>query len=322
MSEARYMMAQGTELAARPLSEIEYEIHFRMENAAGELLGVGRCLAEVRDGNLVPDGKWTEWVQANTGISVRSAQRLMQAAREVQPGSALEKLSVGKIQALLALPADKREEFAARHDAESKSVRELNRLVADERAKREAAERAVKQLEADVDSRACEKAKVMTAGKQLMLERIQEAKAEADEQLAAMRERILILEQGQMAVADDGSISESAQAEIDRLNADVERQSKLRADAQAEVIRLRKEIAQGGAGTMAAGTALTCSDVQAAASAFIGRVGTLPHMALELAGADSRTREAYRAAIDMVAQWCTQAREALDSVKAEVIIHD
>ena len=51
-------------LAQHPgrLRQLEWEIHDHMERAAGELLEVGRCLLEVKDGNMVPEGEWCAWV--------------------------------------------------------------------------------------------------------------------------------------------------------------------------------------------------------------------------------------------------------------------
>lgn len=313
------------------LGQIEWEIHDHMERAASELLDVGRCLVEVRDGKLVPDGQWSEWVLTNTGMSVRSAQRLMQAAREVAPDSALAKLSMGKITALLALPAAEREEFAAQHGAESATVRELQLAVASERKAREAAESDTRRLNAKIEHmraeassqiaearadavRECDNRMNTEIERRLersgeLLERMQQAKADADEQIAVLNERIAQLEAGQQSIDKD---------EITLLNTELERQARLRSEAQVEVLRLRKQLAQGGAASGSCG--LSADDLRTAVNAYLGRVGALPHMGVELASADMRTREAYRASVDMIAAWCAAARTALDAVAAEAVI--
>lgn len=87
------------------------------------LLGVGRCLVLARP--LIGWGDWEGWVRENTGMSVRSAQRLMRAARETKAGSAMERLSINKIQMLLALPEEKREEVAEKAAEESLTEKQL-----------------------------------------------------------------------------------------------------------------------------------------------------------------------------------------------------
>jgi len=86
---------------------------------------LGRWLVRAKEENIVPHGEWEEWVRTHAGMSERSAQRLMQAAREVPEGSPLERLGVAKIEALLMLPAGEREAAAEEMDAASLSSREV-----------------------------------------------------------------------------------------------------------------------------------------------------------------------------------------------------
>lgn len=329
--------------SVRRLSEIEYEIHDRLTRAAGELLAVGRCLCEVRDSELVPAGQWGEWLRAHTGMSERSAQRYMQAAREVLPGSPLERLSMGKITALLTLPSGEREAFAAAHDAESASVRELQRAVARERDARERAEqdarvanelaeRAVRNAHEQAEQAArdareqAERAaqdeleqnvhdaevriQQRYEGQRQLLERMQTAKAAADETIAELQDKIAQLERGQLSM-DDG--------ELERLKREIERQARLRSEAQAEVIRLRKQLAQGGGAASSAANALSADMLRQAANEFLARAGAFPHMRMELAALDNQQAAAYRASVDMLEMWCRQAREAMRTVVAEVV---
>jgi hypothetical protein len=86
---------------------------------------LGRWLVRAKDENIVPHGEWEEWVRTHAGMSERSAQRLMQAAREVPEGSPLERLGVAKIEALLMLPAGEREAAAEEMDAANLSSRQV-----------------------------------------------------------------------------------------------------------------------------------------------------------------------------------------------------
>ena len=74
------------------LQNIERRISHHMQGAYSNILEVGRCLIEAKESGLVPHGQWEAWVNRVAGMSERSAQRLMQAAREVSPESAMAKL--------------------------------------------------------------------------------------------------------------------------------------------------------------------------------------------------------------------------------------
>lgn len=91
------------------LEGIEYRISIHMHGTYREILAVGRCLIEAKESGLVPHGQWEDWVRRNTGMGERQAQRLMQAARSVQAGSAMETLPISKIQVILSLPEPERE---------------------------------------------------------------------------------------------------------------------------------------------------------------------------------------------------------------------
>ena len=111
------------------LANIEYRISVHMQGTYREILAVGRCLVEAKEAGLVPHGQWEEWVRRNTGMSERQAQRLMQAARNVQTGSAMESLPISKIQVILSLPEPEREAMAEQAASEDMSLRELQEEV-------------------------------------------------------------------------------------------------------------------------------------------------------------------------------------------------
>ena len=120
---------------AMHLDQLELRIRDQRERFTQGLLEVGRCLNEAKDARLVPHGCWQDWVAAHTGLNVRSAQRLMRAAREIPKTSALSHLDFSKVSALLALPAEEREDFAREADAENATLRQLEAAI---REKKEA----------------------------------------------------------------------------------------------------------------------------------------------------------------------------------------
>jgi len=122
------------------LDQIEMRIRDHRERFTLSLLEIGRCLNEAKEAKLVSHGHWQEWVAVNTGFTVRAAQRVMLAAREIPKTSTLTLLDFSKITPLLALPAEEREAFAADVDAQRLSVRQLDaavreKLAAEQRAK-------------------------------------------------------------------------------------------------------------------------------------------------------------------------------------------
>lgn len=121
------------------LDILEYRISDHRSKLATSMLEIGRCLVEAKEAHLVDHGHWQDWVQLHTGLNPRSAQRLMQAAREVPNTSTLTHLAMSKIFPLLALPADEREGFAQEVGADQLSVRQLEEAI---RARKEAEEAA------------------------------------------------------------------------------------------------------------------------------------------------------------------------------------
>jgi len=278
------------------LAVIEFRIHDHMSNAAGHLLAVGQCLNEAKAADLVPHGEWEAWVAKNTGFTVRQAQRMMQAAREVPEGSAMAQLPMTKIQACLQLPSpEDRETMAQRVQDEGLTLRQLQDEVkrANDRADR--AER--KRLEVEGNLRSHD-AQAAHERKQL---RQQLADAEARAQTAA------------------GGISAEAQMEINRLKAEladaedmIERQAELRQQAQQELLNYQAQTARGE--IQNAEEDMTAMELAVAVRTFVGTVGVLPHMGMTLAHAAAAEKQEMAAYVEMVADWVEGARRALNTL--------
>lgn len=152
---AAQLAALGTEirstLDARQrlhLDQLEYRIQEQRERFTLGMLEMGRCLNEVKQAKLVGHGHWEEWVALHTGATVRGAQRMMKAAREVPKTSTLTLLDYSKISVLLAVDPEEREEFAISVDAAHKSVRQLDAAVREKLA----AEKKLRETEAALAS--------------------------------------------------------------------------------------------------------------------------------------------------------------------------
>ena len=291
---------QGVQEAdqATRLAVIEYRIHEHMTNAAGHLLGVGQCLNEAKAGGLVPHGEWENWVARNTGFTVRQAQRMMNAARQVPEGSMLAQLPFSKIQACLQLPsADEREAMAQRAQDEGLTLRQLQDEIKREKQRADAAE--AKRLEVEGNLRS-HTAQAAHERKQL---RAQLADAEARAAEAAGR----------------GGANAEALAEIDRLRGEladaedmIEQQATLRQQAQQELLNYKAQAARGD--MPGASHGLTSSELLAAVNTFMGSAGVLVHMGSALASVPAEDKERMQGYVDAMAEWVECARRALCTV--------
>lgn len=100
---------------------------------------IGRRLCEAKD--YLPHGEWGNWLEESVDYSQSTANNLMRIFEEYgadqlalfgetgAKSQALGSLSYTQAVALLALPADEREEFIEGHDLDSMSTRELQKVV-------------------------------------------------------------------------------------------------------------------------------------------------------------------------------------------------
>lgn len=182
--------------SSRDIREITAEIRTIQDSvrrtALSGAIEIGRRLTEAKE--LLQHGEWGDWLKREFEFSQSTASRLMQLFREygADQGSlfgaetkyaTLQNISVSNALRLIAIPDEEREEFAAEHDIEHKSAREVDELIR-------------QRQEADARAAAAEK-----------------ALAEADEGHAlAMAELDERLHSAQQAERDAKSIAETANA--------------------------------------------------------------------------------------------------------------
>lgn len=292
MTERNDMMkATSNEMVT--LENIEYRISVHMNGAYRELLCVGRCLIEAKEAKLVPHGGWEDWVRKNTGFTERQAQRLMQAAKAVHDGSAMENLPLSKIQVILTLPEPEREAVAEKAVKEDMSLRQLQDEVKKQKGEAYKQARLAEQAKADAAAAA-------EAHRQEIAEIIAKKNAEIE---AARKDA-------------SGKPDPETSKEIERLKYELqdaekyaEEQAEKRQQLQREMLNLQMANKRG-AGEKAAG--LTVNDLAAAVRTFIGTVGVLPHMGTAIAGMDDGARNEIRAYLLMIQNWEDGVRKALD----------
>lgn len=192
---------------SRDIREITAEIRTIQDSvrrtALSGAIEIGRRLTEAKE--LLQHGEWGDWLKREFEFSQSTASRLMQLFREygADQGSlfgaeakyaTLQNISVSNALRLIAIPDEEREEFAAEHDIEHKSAREVDELIR-------------QRQEADARAAAAEK-----------------ALADADEGHAlAMAELDERLHTAQQAERDAKSIAETANARVKALAAERDR---------------------------------------------------------------------------------------------------
>ena len=207
----------------RTLEVIAAEIHTFTASMLNNVIEIGRRLCEAKE--MMPYGEFGKWVKENTAYSVSSANNFMRLFNEygAAQGSlfgaetesqTLGKLSYSKALALLAVPAEEREAFAERVDAEHLSSRELQEAIRErDEARSEANNTAVKLAEAENELAAAKETIQYMSDQGEVQKRIDAAVADAlkeAEKTAAAERKTL---EGKIAAAEKGLKESQAVAE-------------------------------------------------------------------------------------------------------------
>lgn len=291
---------------AAVLARIETGIRTAAQNVVQGYLTIGSYLNEAKGRKIVPHGQWEDWVLYNTGLSLRQAQQLMKAAREIPEGSAMAALPMSKARVILHLPdGEERETLAKRAVEENltvrtleEQVRQLTEDVCEARKSERKMAQAVQQaqeMRAQLEGDRCEMMQERQAH-QAEMERLRKALAQAEQQKPME------------------GISPEAQRQIDALRQEVadaeeyaEQQAVLRQEAQQQLLEQQSSTVSG------TGNLPDALDLAAAVRVFIGAAGIFPHMGTTLASMDSGKRRELAGYVDMISDWVDGARAALNS---------
>ena len=184
----------------RSIETITDEILDLKQTAGEAILEIGNRLIEAQ--TMLSHGEWLTWLTERVEFSPRTAQRFMRLSREWSNATALSHLGATKALALLALPADEREQFMAEThqvDGQEKNVidmsaRQLEQAIKDRDEARKAAEVAQAEASAAEQARAKmeEDMKLLNArlsGAQEDREQAAQAVARLEAQLAELKEK-------------------------------------------------------------------------------------------------------------------------------------
>ena len=293
------------DMNALALRDIEVRIEEHSRNIRRNFLEIGRCLIEAKDRGLAPRGEWEAWAVRTTGMEIRSIQRLMQTAREVPAGSAMELLPMSKVLALLTVPEpEKREALAAEATDDSLTVRQLRERI--------------RQLTKEKDSQAksAQDLERKTARQDDMILKLDADRAQMRSRISELEGSINNLIQSQADVVNEevaAQIKEKTAAlrmELAEARAYAERQAELRQEAQQELLNNSMSMAGSVEGMRMFGP----YELEAAVRAFLGEAGVMAHMGAELATIAESDRKDMRRCLNRVEDWLVAARKALDTV--------
>lgn len=163
---------------------------------------IGRRLTEAKE--MLEHGQWLPYLKEQTEFSRSSAGRLMTLYKEYGAAQTslfgaesnyptLNNLSISNALRLLAVPEDEREEFAAEHDVEHMSARELDELIKQRDEAEQRAAKAEEQVQQAADGAAKADEQYQKAKQELHLlrEKLENAEAQksaAEKELSELRE--------------------------------------------------------------------------------------------------------------------------------------
>lgn len=333
------IMVMTSEKHARR-AQIEMRIEMHRDAAAGSLLEIGRQLNAAKDEGVVPHGQWTEWVAQHAAMSERVAQKWMQAARELPPGSPLERLGIAKIQSLMMIENGEREEFAERIGADTLSSREVDQQVKAARAERDEALRLVgEQKKKILDSAKEKQAAVVDAIARTRADIGKEKEAEIRRLESLARSAETGRKQTELLLDRTRDQLDSARRETAMLREDLKAahhapdpeqakriaqlEEQLRA-RESEIDRLSDQLDEAQTAAMRGGMTgdgerpNPATMILSAIGSLMGQAGRAPGELARLQGMDEETREILCGQARLVGQWAMQILAACGEGDAHV----
>ena len=188
-------------VTARDIEMVTSDIHYAQRQGARQLLSnlieIGRLLVEAK--SMVPHGEWGKYLEERVNYSQSTANNYMKLYQEYgdnqesffnsfSNSQAFGNLTYTQAIALLALPAEERQEFAETNDVADMSTRQLEQAIRERNEERAARERAEELAEkAQQDLIAQEKA---TAAEKDNVSRLRELQAKAKGEANAANEKV------------------------------------------------------------------------------------------------------------------------------------
>lgn len=258
VQDAEIVTERTPEIVAAEIRQIRDDT---LKEYLNSCIEIGKRLCEAKE--MVPHGEWASWLKTAVSFSQRTANNLMKiyeeygaAQGELWGASAISQtfanLSYSQAVALLAVPAEEREEFVEKNDAANMSTRELQEAIkardeAEEKLQKEkaAADERVRAAQRQAESVMEEldklKSEIKNSDKQKEIEKTKAQLKEAKDKLDAYKE------QKKKQIEEAGKVQEQQQKEINRLKAELAaaeaKEPEPSEEAQAEIKILRAKLA-------------------------------------------------------------------------------
>jgi len=245
----------------RTLEIIAGEIRTFTASMLNNIIEIGRRMCEAKE--MLPYGKFGDWIEENTGYSRSTANNYMRVFQEygtrqgslfgatVENDQAFGKLTYTKALALLDVPAEEREAFVADHDVENMSTRELQAAIAERDKALEKENKALKKQLAELEKRPVEVVQEQEAVDKAVAEAVKKVNdahiAELEKVKSAEEKKRKSLEK-KVEAAEKAAKAAEEKASVAGKTADGEAEN-LRAEAkklQEEADNLRRELALSG----------------------------------------------------------------------------
>ena len=307
------------------LRQLEIQAEMFSQNAAMNLLQLGRVIAEARPD--IPYGEFDQWCRKHARMSKRTAEQYMQAYAEFGLDTKIAELGTSKIIKLLPMAQEERDKLLAENDVAAMSTRQLDAAIKEQREKLLAEARAEAQAEIDaanaaareaeqraieVENRPPEVPKELTDQLNANRQTIQEQQAEIDRLATVGRET---LAEKQRLVQENKDLSRDLRErdeDMAAMQADLQ-------SAQDELLNLQSAQARGDAERIPADV-LTPDVFSMAVNTFIGTCCRLPQMGRAFSAMSEDEREAYGQSLRALEKWAESARVALNCISYEEAI--
>lgn len=309
---------EANTLAPMTLEMVEYRIRTNVDGATRCLMEIGRALNDAKQHDLVPHGQWESWVQDVAHMEVRYAQRLMKVAREVEDGSAMLRLDLTKVEAILHLPEGEREAMAEKAEAESLTVRQLKDEIA-----------RISEANAKANSRAAASEKRLydlKLQREQDIERANQMSAQLSAELTEERERSqklqLRLQEELAKPAVKAGISPEAEKIIDGLNEELREAEELIIEKGRQLAELQKQARMDAMDAARDGARVTArmpqvDDIGEAVKEFMAEVGVIANASKPMEGLTEREKRDLMAYVEWVEEWTKAVRYNLGVIDCE-----
>ena len=275
----------------------------------------------------LPHGAFMDWLKEHTDLSQATANNLMNLHAGVQQTPFLAEMKQSAAVMLLALSPAQREKYAAEHDVQAVSVRQLRedveRLQREAAQSREALESARTSHQKNLDRIAAEADAAVAAREKEAAEARHAAKIanglyeEINEQFTAAQARITSLEQSlsdvpvSIATVEVERVVEVQPPDYQQLQADLREANENADRMEADLRSARADLLRKSAEDQAESGGL--AGFKQAAADFLARGCLLTAFGATANLTDSSEREEYLRCIGAVEELCAKVRKALAS---------